>query len=37
VIIPVALMVAGIAWALSSFGSTPQNVPPQGVHAAARI
>ena len=37
VIIPVALMVAGVAWALSSFGSTPQDVPPQGVHATARI
>jgi glutaredoxin len=27
-------MVAGIAWALSSFGSTPQNVPPRGVRTA---
>ena len=35
VIIPVVLMVAGIAWALSSFGATPRNVPRRGVRRAA--
>jgi hypothetical protein len=30
-IIPLVLAVAGMAWALSSFESEPQNVPPRGV------
>jgi hypothetical protein len=35
VAIPLVLAVAGIAWALSSFGSGPQNVPQRGVRTTA--
>jgi glutaredoxin len=34
-IIPLVLVVAGIAWAFSSFGSEPQSAPPRGVRTAA--
>jgi len=35
VLIPLLLAVAGIAWAVSSFGSGPQNVPQRGVRTTA--
>ena len=35
VLIPLVLAVAGIAWALSSFGSGPQNLPQRGVRTTA--